>query len=270
MSHVIMTSLMNEPELLAMIETFPGSEFLYEAGGLTSMQEKNAFAVPSHALGIDDESGALPNALWPQDGFASNNHRRFWLDKELRHDEEYAKRKHPLDSNVFVNGTLIGRVSGWRVLEFVGKLRAMRRKLDLPIDTSIAFNDEIKEVYISCEAGILRRPLFILDTRIENPMERMRDLSNRVERVWNLFGRRSCAAFFRELLATGTIEYLDKMEEQNCLVKTDPSVPDLDGTMVEPIMRPYTHCVLNAVLQYSEMTMSMVFLDRSPTPRATY
>jgi len=66
------------------------------------------------------------------------------------------------------------------------------------------------------------------------------------------------------------VEYLDKMEEQHCLVKSDPSVFDVDGLLDDPIKRPYTHCVLNAVLQYSEMTMSMVFLDRAPTPRATY
>lgn len=146
----------------------------------------------------------------------------------------------------------------------------MRRRLDLPLDTSIALNEATKEVYIVTETGILRRPLFILDTTIEDPCARMRDLVVKVSRVWDEFGRRSSASFFRELLARGIVEYLDKMEEQNCLVKTDPSVPDLQATPEQPIVRPYTHCVLAAVLQYSEMSMSMVFLDRSPTPRATY
>jgi hypothetical protein len=247
MSHVLMTAMMNEPGLLDMIETFPGSEFNYELGGLAAIQEKNVFAVPSYALGVEDESAPTGSA-WPQDGFASPSHKRFWMEKETRHDEVYESRRHELDSNVFVNGTLIGRVSGLNVEVFVNRMRTMRRRLDLPIDTSIAWIPEAKEIYIVCEAGILRRPLFILDTRIEDPEERMRDLVLRLERVWNSFGRRSCAGLYREMLAQGIVEYLDKMEEQNCLVKADCSVPDIDATSERAIMRPYTHCVLGAVL----------------------
>jgi hypothetical protein len=186
------------------------------------------------------------------------------------HDRLYSSSVHRLDSNVFVNGTLIGRVSGRVVNRFVERLRMMRRRLDLPLDTSIALNESTREVYIVSETGILRRPLFILDTSIEDPNERMRDMVAKVIGLWNELGRRSSATLFRELLARGLVEYLDKMEEQNCLVKTDPSVPDLEGTRESPIVRMYTHCVLHSILQYSEMSLSMVFLDRSPTPRATY
>ena len=107
------------------------------------------------------------------------------MDREIAHDREYASRAHPLDSNVFVNGTLIGRVSGYKVYDFVGRLRAMRRRLDVPLDTSIAMNEATKEVYIVTETGILRRPLFILDTSIEDPCARMRDLVAKVGRVWD-------------------------------------------------------------------------------------
>jgi hypothetical protein len=165
---------------------------------------------------------------------------------------------------------LIGRISGSNVDRFISMLRQMRRSLELPLDTSIAYNQTLKEIYIATEAGILRRPLFVLDTTIENPNERMRKMAFQVMQLWNQTGRRSYAGLFRELVGRGLVEYLDKMEEQNCLVKADPSMPDVDGTPESPITRPYTHCVLHTLLAYSEMSTSMVFLDRAPTPRATY
>lgn len=187
---------------------------------------------------------------------------RYWLSRELAHDQDYYERKHPLDANVFLNGMLIGRVSGLNVQAFVEKLRQMRRALELPPDTSVAWNDTLKEVYVSTEPGILRRPLFVLDTTLPTGEARMRDMVVRVQRVWDSMGRRSSPGFFRELLRLGLVEYLDKMEEQHCLVKADPSTPGED--------RMYTHCVLHSLLAYSEMSTSMVFLDRAPTPRATY
>jgi hypothetical protein len=192
------------------------------------------------------------------------------MDRETGHDRSYLMRKHANDANLFLNGMLIGRVSGECVFTFVGLLRKMRRSLELPLDTSVTYNEELKEIYVATEAGILRRPLFVLDTSLRTGRERMEDLVARVRGVWDSMGRRSSASFFRELVARGIVEYLDKMEEQNCLVKADPSVGDVDGTEEEPIRRAYTHCVLHSLLQYSEMSVSMVFLDRAPTPRATY
>jgi DNA-directed RNA polymerase beta subunit len=64
MSHVVMTAMMNDPVLLSMIDTFPGSEFSYEAGGLTALKEKNTFAVPASELGVREEI-AHTLSVWP-------------------------------------------------------------------------------------------------------------------------------------------------------------------------------------------------------------
>lgn len=75
MSHVIMTAMMNDSELLSMIETFPGSEFSYDAGGLTAIKIKvkdiNTFAVPASELGAKEDSVSISAQSWPMDGFAS-------------------------------------------------------------------------------------------------------------------------------------------------------------------------------------------------------
>lgn len=71
MSHVIMTAMMNDEDLLSMIETFPGSEFSYEAGGLTAIKEKNSFAVPASELGVKEDSMSIAANQWPQDGYAT-------------------------------------------------------------------------------------------------------------------------------------------------------------------------------------------------------
>jgi DNA-directed RNA polymerase beta subunit len=47
MSHVVMTAIANRRDLMEMIETFPGSEFNYDMGGLAALPDKNIFAVPS-------------------------------------------------------------------------------------------------------------------------------------------------------------------------------------------------------------------------------
>lgn len=64
MSHVAMTAMMNRSDLLDMIETFPGSQFKYEMGGIVAVcgEKMNTFAVPPRALGIDEESERVG---WP-------------------------------------------------------------------------------------------------------------------------------------------------------------------------------------------------------------
>ncbi len=182
MSHVAMTAIANRLELMEMIETFPGSEFNYDMGGLAALPEKNIFAVPSQALGIEDDTVRTER---PQDGFNTLAHKKFWMDRETSHDRAYLGRKHANDANLFLNGMLIGRVSGACVHSFVGLLRKMRRSLELPLDTSVTYNDELKEIYVATEAGILRRPLFVLDTSLATGHERMADLVVRVRRVWD-------------------------------------------------------------------------------------
>lgn len=98
----------------------------------------------------------------------------------------------------------------------------------------------------------------------------MRDAFARVTAAWRELGARASLGLFRELVHRGLVEYMDKMEETNFLVKADPCVFDIEGSAEEPIKRDYTHSVIHAMLQYSELSTSMVFLDRSPTPRATY
>lgn len=56
MSYVAMTAMMNRPELLEMIETFPGSKFNYEMGGLAAIKENNIFDIQTSAVGVEDES----------------------------------------------------------------------------------------------------------------------------------------------------------------------------------------------------------------------
>lgn len=163
MSHVLVTAMMNEPGLLDMVETFPGSDFFYQSGGLAATFKDKGFAVPMREHGVK-ESGTARQ--WPRDGFKRASHQRVWIEKELLDDQAYLARRSPGDSLFFVNGILMGRVLERNARPMVEALRAMRRRLALPMDTSVAYNPEHKEIYVVCEAGLLRRPVIITDLAI--------------------------------------------------------------------------------------------------------
>ena len=97
------------------------------------------------------------------------------------------------------NGTLLGYlpIVGQNVVK---ELRLMRRCMELPFDTSIAWDPLRKQIRVNTDLGAVLRPLFVLEN-----IPKLAGLAERYQYD---------PCFFRVLLSEGVIEYLDKEEEE--------------------------------------------------------
>jgi DNA-directed RNA polymerase II subunit RPB2 len=166
-----------------------------------------------------------------------------------------AAKHHPASlgwSKVFLNGVPIGTTD--RPMVLVKTLVKERRRNNLPIETSIAYIPKQNEIQISTEAGRLCRPLFVVENgEILVTPDDVKDL---------VAGDMS----WRELLAAGKIEILDKMEEENAIVALYPS--DLEGRKKDAYA--VTHCELHPSLMYGVGASLIQRPNSSQSPRITY
>ncbi|MEM0465684.1 MAG: DNA-directed RNA polymerase subunit B [Candidatus Pacearchaeota archaeon] len=107
-------------------------------------------------------------------------------------------------SDIFFNGRFIGCVDN--PLEFVKKIKEIRRKGELPIELSIRYNKLLDNIILSTEVGRVMRPLIIVENGIPKLTEEHLRLLREGLMKWD------------DLLKNGIIEYLDTAEEENALV----------------------------------------------------
>ena len=150
-------------------------------------------------------------------------------------------------ARVFLNGAPLGTTKTPDVLS--RQLRGYRRSAKIFCETSIAYFEAHREVHISTEAGRLCRPLFVVENG-EMPF-RMADVENLVagEMTWT------------QLLASGTVELVDKAEEEAVIIVTYPSdlakmVADVEKasgeerSKLESNKKRITHCEIHPSLIY--------------------
>ena len=136
-------------------------------------------------------------------------------------------------TRIFLNGVPVGEVTDAK--SFIKKLVSFRRRVKISPETSIAHFPEHSEIQISTEAGRLCRPLYVVEEgRLTFPVDLINGLI-----VGNMT--------WTELLATGTVELIDKSEEEHALLVVYPS--QLEKMVPEDRVR-ITHC---------EMHPSMIF-----------
>lgn len=194
---------------------------------------------------------------------------RILLEKLLG---DRAKENYPASlgwTRVFLNGAPIGATDV--PVEFVKTCRRYRRSAMLYCETSIAHFDTYKEIHISTEGGRLCRPLFV----VENGNLRfcMADVENLVagEMTWS------------ELLAAGSVELIDKAEEESAIIVTYPS--DLQSTSLDvnvKITGPngvektvakkslVTHCEIHPSFIYGIGGSLIPFSNHNQSPRNCY
>jgi len=108
------------------------------------------------------------------------------------------------DINLYINGKLIGSVEDPE--KIIKHLREKRRKGELSPYTSISYNEESKDIYISTDGGRAIRPLII----VENGKPKLTD--KHIEKLKN------GEITFSDLVKEGVIEYLDAEEEENAYI----------------------------------------------------
>ena len=106
--------------------------------------------------------------------------------------------------DVFFNGKFVGVVDSSK--KFFDALREKRRKQELPFETSIRFNEDMKNISVSTEIGRVLRPLVVVDEGLPRLTEEHLKLIK--EGVMN----------WADLISKGIVEYIDASEEDGSLV----------------------------------------------------
>ena len=137
-------------------------------------------------------------------------------------------------AKIFLNGAIVGEIRDPKSL--VAHLVRARRSLKISRETSIAYFDQKNEIQVSTEEGRLSRPLLVVENgKLLLKMDMIEKL--RVgEMTWS------------QLLGGGTVELIDKVEEETTRIALFPS--DLTDVEVCSKIDPkvYTHCEMNPSL----------------------
>jgi len=107
-------------------------------------------------------------------------------------------------TDVFFNGRFIGLVEDH--LEFLKKVKEIRRASDLPKELSIGYNEILDQVIMSSEVGRVLRPLIV----VENGASKLKDE--------HLVLLEDDKITWKDLINDGIIEYIDAAEEGNALI----------------------------------------------------
>lgn len=140
---------------------------------------------------------------------------------------------------LFVNGAWWGVVRD--PVDVRDRIVAMRRstKIDKSISASIRFEDG-SDVYIFTDPGRIMRPMFVIkDSKIP-------DVSN--------------LKTFGDMIASGSIEYLDVYEEGNTFI----------ATKTDEITEDHTHAEIHPIAIMSIVGANLPLLNHAQAPRAVY
>jgi DNA-directed RNA polymerase II subunit RPB2 len=158
-------------------------------------------------------------------------------------DTRIVKYSQMDDDNVkiFINGVLVG-IYEKDIFELINYFKNLRRKLIIPFDTSIYFDNYMNNLYFRTDVGRLIRPLFIIkDNKLDNTK-------------YN---------HWKDYLKNGIIEYIDCQEIENCMIAMKPS--DLNNKNIK-----YTHCEINPSLIVGVCGSIIPFPDHNQSPRNIY
>lgn len=107
-------------------------------------------------------------------------------------------------TDVFLNGRFIGLVEN--PLDFVKKVRGLRRASELPKELSVRYDKVLDQITMSSEVGRVLRPMIIVEDGASKLKDEHLVLLQENKITW------------KDLLKEGIIEYIDAAEEDNALV----------------------------------------------------
>lgn len=174
----------------------------------------------------------------------------------------------------FANGILFGFTSDpHSVVSFV---RRQRRLQNLSFDVSVTFHQQRGEVHICTDSGALLRPCFIMENL------------GRLSMVWYQSGH-DPTQLWKNLVAEGVVEYIDKEEEADLRVATTveevlahnfelSSTSGVDGAQQqdlsskrlvrkESVSEPYTHLEIDPTFIMGVVAAMLPFSNQDQSPR---
>ena len=151
-------------------------------------------------------------------------------------------------ARVFLNGRLIGYVEDGAQL--ARTIRMLRRQGRVHHEVNVAYYDlgEIKEVYVNCDAGRLRRPLIVVENGRPKLTRAHIELLKKGEWTWS------------DLLASGIVEYLDAEEEENAYIAED----------ISKVTPEHTHVEIVPAAILGVIAMTIPFIEYNQSPRNSY
>lgn len=165
-------------------------------------------------------------------------------------------------ATVLVGGVLLGYVRDLE--EAAGVLRAARRAGRLPFDVAVEAHRPRHQLWVTGDAGGLRRPLFRLDWGHPsgNPLGGVADVAAAVLGL-------PVELFWAALRRAGVLEYLSKHEEENLLVLGSPCDPEALRGAAGPL-EAFTHCEVHPSLALGTTAASLAFSPNNQACRNTY
>lgn len=207
----------------------------------------------------------------------------------------------PFKSKVFVNGNWVGVVALEDTTELIKALQVARRTDTIDAEISISRDMAANEVHVFTDAGRMTRPLFVVDSEIDENGEELQTLaikkghvdmlermveyraeaeniiamavmagSTEEEAKENLNSQQLSAlqtgnARFTWLMQQGVVEYVDTLEEEGCMIAI--SEKDLFHTSY---CSTYTHSEIHPSLILGICGSIIPFPDHNQSPRNTY
>jgi DNA-directed RNA polymerase beta subunit len=168
-----------------------------------------------------------------------------------------AEKNYPLSltwARVFLNGVPIGHTKTPK--KIVSTVRSYRRTGKITSEISVAFSKSSNEIHMCIDHGRLCRPLFIVENgKLLFDLEKVKQIEAG-EISWS------------ELLVSGTVELLDKMEEEECYVVGFPS--DIENILTSKHKNDITHCEIHPALMYGIGGSIIPFSNHNQSPRNCY
>lgn len=150
-----------------------------------------------------------------------------------------------MDSNVYINGNLIGTHK--HPEEFIANIRDLRRKGKISKQTNVSYDSGTHEIYVNTDAGRARRPLIVVRNGKPELKESHIGALKNDEMTWD------------DLISKGIVEYIDSDEEENTYIAIKP----------EEVTKEHTHLEIDPLLMLGVCTAVLPFPEYNSAPRNT-
>ena len=170
---------------------------------------------------------------------------------------------------VQINGDIIGYNT--EPVNLYNTMKTMKRKGNIPVTTSIAWDIQSNILMINTEAGRLFRPFLIVDNTENGSKLRLEKLIEENPNFWKEMKDKPFIEFlaFLDKNEEGFIEYLDVEEIDKSMIAISHN--ELKKTKKGAWIPPkYTHCEINPSLIMGVLACNIPFSDHNQSPRNCY
>lgn len=170
---------------------------------------------------------------------------------------------------VQINGDIIGYNT--EPVNLYNTMKTMKRKGNIPVTTSIAWDIQSNILMINTESGRMYRPFLIVDNTENGSKLRLEKLIEENPNFWKEMKDKPFIEFlaFLDKNEEGFIEYLDVEEIDKSMIAISHN--ELKKTKKGAWIPPkYTHCEINPSLIMGVLACNIPFSDHNQSPRNCY